>query len=198
MGRAREAALTGTVRAVAKYGSRKATMGDIALIAGIAKATLYNHFRTREELYAAVLIAEVDAVATEAMAADPPTSLAVVLATAARVIGNHPGVRKIAAGEPAVLAALAVPSDGPAWQLARARVGATLSAFGVSAGPAAVELVVRYLASAMLMPMTDDLTVSSAVLLTAGLATAGAEPPVSEPAGSTSDQAPAGSSDTSS
>ena len=51
MGRTREAALAGALAAVTKYGSRKATMGDIAMLAGIAKATLYNHFRTRDDVY---------------------------------------------------------------------------------------------------------------------------------------------------
>ena len=38
-------------------------MGDIAMLAGIAKATLYNHFRTRDDVYLAVVANEVDAVA---------------------------------------------------------------------------------------------------------------------------------------
>src|SRR5665213_4094646 len=63
MGRGHEAALRGALAAVEKYGSRKATMGDIAMMAGIAKATLYNHFRTRDDVYAAVVVAEIDAIA---------------------------------------------------------------------------------------------------------------------------------------
>ena len=57
MGRTRDAALAGAVRSVAKYGARKSTMGDIAMLAGIAKATLYNHFRTKPEVYAATVAA---------------------------------------------------------------------------------------------------------------------------------------------
>jgi AcrR family transcriptional regulator len=220
MGRAREAALTGTVRAVAKYGSRKATMGDIALVAGIAKATLYNHFRTREELYAAVLVFEVEAVATSAAAveisaADPVSRCAAVLAEAARLVGAHPAVRKIAAGEPAVLAALATPGDAPAWKLARTRVATILTAYGVPAEPIAVDLVVRFLASALLLPLAADDAASGAALLTAGLATfvapmltaedvvatmdeTAAQPQVPAPDASTSVLVPADTADTNS
>jgi AcrR family transcriptional regulator len=198
-------------------------MGDIALVAGIAKATLYNHFRTREELYAAVLDFEVEAVAAaaaavEVSAADPVSRCAAVLAEAARLVGAHPAVRKIATGEPAVLAALATPGDGPAWTLARTRASAILTAYGIPAGPAAVELVVRYLASAMLRPLSVDDALTGATLLTAGLASApvvsAAEPPpsaefaaepgaivvlpVPAPEESTSDQVLAGIADTSS
>ncbi len=185
MGRAHEAALSGAVGAVAKYGSRKATMGDIALIAGIAKATLYNHFRTRDELYAAVLVAEVDAIATAVESVGLTGSIevtgsmagsdsviarcAAMLAEAARLVGQHPAVRKIAAEEPAVLAMLATAGESTAWQLARARTGAALSAVGITVGPAGVDLVTRYLASQLLNPMADDVRFASAALLGAGL-----------------------------
>ena len=53
MERTRAAVLDGAARAVEKHGARRATMGDIAVLAGIAKGTLYNHFRTKDAVYAA-------------------------------------------------------------------------------------------------------------------------------------------------
>jgi AcrR family transcriptional regulator len=216
MGRGHEAALAGAVRAVAKYGSR-ATMGDIALIAGIAKATLYNHFRTREELYAAVLIAEIDAVASAAAAsaaAGPAAAAgalvdrgAAAVAEAARLIANNPAVRRVASSEPAVLAALSTPVDGPAWRLARERVVSVLSVAGIAVTPAGVDVVVRYLASQLAAPTSDELRLDAATVLVAGLVgcpgTASGELPsagheAAEPGASSSAPDPAGSSDTSS
>ena len=55
MARTRAAVLDGASRAVEKHGARKATMADIASLAGIAKGTLYNHFRAKEAVYAAAL-----------------------------------------------------------------------------------------------------------------------------------------------
>ena len=42
--------LEATAHCVERYGVRRTTMGDIALKAVVAKATLYNHFRTKHYL----------------------------------------------------------------------------------------------------------------------------------------------------
>src|ERR1700729_3949279 len=69
MARTRAAVLDGAARAVEKHGARKATMADIASLAGIAKGTLYNHFRAKEAVYAAALDAGIRSLATECVAA---------------------------------------------------------------------------------------------------------------------------------
>jgi AcrR family transcriptional regulator len=151
MGRTREAALSGAVRAVAKYGSRKATMGDIAMLAGIAKATLYNHFRTRDDVYRAVVAAEVDAIA--AAAADRlDDGLEAALNEAARMIAEHPALRRIAVDEPAVLARLCTIGDDGAWVAAREHVATVLRSRGLTEHAAGVDLVLRYLGSQVLSP----------------------------------------------
>jgi AcrR family transcriptional regulator len=192
MGRTHEAALRGALAAVAKYGSRKATMGDIAMLAGIAKATLYNHFRTREDVYLAVISAEVESVATAARA-KLPDGLDVAIAEAARLIGEYVAVRKIAVDDPAALAALATPSEGPAWAAARKQIASALSNTGYVDSPAAVDLVLRYFASQLLAPSTAEDRVGAATLLTTAIA---AQPPA-EPMQQL-ESAPAGSADTSS
>jgi AcrR family transcriptional regulator len=58
MGRTRQALLRGAAAAVAAHGTR-VTMAEVATAAGVAKATLYNHLRTREEVLQAVLANEV-------------------------------------------------------------------------------------------------------------------------------------------
>jgi AcrR family transcriptional regulator len=151
MGRTREAALDGAVRAVAKYGSRKATMGDIAMLAGIAKATLYNHFRTRDDVYRAAVASQVDAIAAAA-AGRLSQGLAAVVEEAARLVAEHPAVRKVSLDEPAMLARLATVSGGVSWDRARDHVAAALRSCGVGDSPAAVDLVLRYVASQVLSP----------------------------------------------
>jgi AcrR family transcriptional regulator len=169
MGRTHEAALRGAVAAVEKYGSRKATMGDIAMLAGIAKATLYNHFRTREDVYLAVVAAEIGRVA-EAARTKLPDGLDVAIAEAARLIGEHAALRKVAVDEPAALAALATPGDGPAWTAARTEIAGALTDCGYVVSSAAVDLVLRYLASQLLAPSTAEDRASAASLLTSAVA----------------------------
>ena len=173
MGRGHEAALRGALTAVEKYGSRKATMGDIAMLAGIAKATLYNHFRTRDDVYLAVVVDQVGSIATTARA-KLPDGLDVTIAEAARLIGEHAAVRRIAVDDPTALAALATPGDGPAWTAARAAIASALSDCGYVDSPAAVDLVLRYLASQLLAPSNVEDRTSAAALLMNAIA---AQPP---------------------
>jgi AcrR family transcriptional regulator len=164
MGRTHEAALRGALAAVAKYGSRKATMGDIALLAGIAKATLYNHFRTREDVYAAVAEAEVNAIAVAARA-KIAEGFDVAVAEATRLIADHAALRRVAGDDPAALVALATPDDGAAWVAARAQVTVALTQAGYAATPAAVDVVLRYLTSQLLAPSSPAERTESAVLI---------------------------------
>jgi AcrR family transcriptional regulator len=192
MGRTRESALRGALAAVEKYGSRKATMGDIAMLAGIAKATLYNHFRTRDDVYLAVVVHEVDTVAA-AVRAKLAEGFDAAVTEAARLIGEYAALRRIAADDPAPLALLATPGDGPGWTAARTHIAGALSESGYLDSPAAVDLVLRYLASQLLAPSPAEDRASTATLLTSGVA---AQPPhLSEPG---SEPDPAGSAGTSS
>src|SRR5581483_5452178 len=58
MNRTRAAILEGARRAVEVSGTR-ITMAQVAAAAGVAKATLYNHFRTREAVLDALLEDEI-------------------------------------------------------------------------------------------------------------------------------------------
>lgn len=177
MTRGREATLAGAVLAVTKYGARKATMGDIAMLAGIAKATLYNHFRTRDDVYLAAVAAEVDAIAAAATA-KRADGLDAVFAEAARLVANHPALRRIARDEPATLAALAAPGESTSWNAARAHIGAALLAAGVDASTDSVDLVSRYFASLLSEPSTDAQRRATTALLAQALAVAQAPAPV--------------------
>src|SRR6478752_7215591 len=64
MNRTRAALLDGARRAVEVSGT-KITMAQVAASAGVAKATLYNHFRTREAVLSAVLLDQVRRIADD-------------------------------------------------------------------------------------------------------------------------------------
>ena len=126
-------------------------MGDVATLAGIAKATLYNHFRTRDDVYAAVVVARGRAIAaavSESSAAVRPRDCG----GGNGLLLTNPAIRRLARDEPAVLAAFATPGEGPAWtRPARTWRGA------VAAGRChqrlrRVDLVLRYLTSQLLSP----------------------------------------------
>jgi AcrR family transcriptional regulator len=166
MARTRAAVLDGASRAVEKHGARKATMADIASLAGIAKGTLYNHFRAKEAVYAAALDAGIRTLAAECTAA-AREDLSDALGIAAERIGSNPALRRIAADEPATLAVLMTPTDMPLWGLARSAIRDVLVAAGVATSTSSIDLVLRWLTSFMASAGTDS--VAQANLIAAGV-----------------------------
>ena len=146
MGRTRSAVLDGAGRAIEKHGARRATMADIANLAGVAKGTLYNHFRTKDAVYGAALDTGLRTLAEEC-ATVAAEDLADALALAAERLSTSPPLRRIATDEPAVLAALtAVGTDGE-WAVARDGVRTMLGAAGRTTTEPAVDVVLRWLVS---------------------------------------------------
>jgi AcrR family transcriptional regulator len=74
----RDQILDAAARAFGRYGFRKTSIADIVREAGVARATVYNHFSTKEEIFSAVVKREVtdligkvhDAVARESSTPD--------------------------------------------------------------------------------------------------------------------------------
>jgi AcrR family transcriptional regulator len=142
MGRTRAGLLVGAARAFADHGLRRSTMQSIAAAAGVAKATLYNHFRTKDEVAAALLAVELDRLT--ALAATLPRDQA--LAALSDELGAHPVLRRLAATEPETLTALL--AVGPEqWAELTARLGAALRLDDDGA-----ELAGRWLLGVVLQP----------------------------------------------
>jgi AcrR family transcriptional regulator len=161
MNRTRGALLAGAARAVAATGSR-ITMAQVAAAAGVAKATLYNHFRTRDAVLAALVEHQVDEI-IDAQAGKP---LATALTDAATAIAEHPVRRGLAHVEPALLAAVGRIDDAAAgWQHARAAVGAALAAESRDG----VDTVLRWLASFLLTEASANSIARDVEVLLGGL-----------------------------
>ncbi|MCA1824513.1 MAG: TetR/AcrR family transcriptional regulator [Mycobacteriales bacterium] len=181
MARTRASILAATSRCLLRFGTRKTTMGDIAREAGVAKATLYNHFRSRDEVYAALVGAEVDELLIRADVgftagrgvpggAGSPDAMAAVFADCARAVTDHRVVRRLADSEPGVVAELLRPGS-EAWAGAREHLTERLLEAQVAgavhprraAGDAA-ELVMRWVLSHAMWPASADVEDAAAVL----------------------------------
>jgi AcrR family transcriptional regulator len=161
MSRTRAALLAGAGRAVEVSGT-KITMAQVAAAGGVAKATLYNHFRTREAVLDALVIHQVDAL-IDAQAGKP---LAEALADAATAIATSPVRRGLARVEPAVLATVGrVDLVTAGWRRAREAVDAALAA----AGREGTDTVLRWLASFLITEADLDAIHSDLSVLLAGL-----------------------------
>lgn len=171
MARTRAAALDGAARCIEERGTRRATMSDIAHLGGIAKATLYNHFRTKDDVFAA-LVEDRIAQLGEECARVAESDLAAALALAASRAADHPAVRRVGAEEPAVLASLLVPSDAGGWAVARSAARKVLAAGGRHVSDGSVELLLRWVASHLVAPADEEARTEGAAALAAGLPSA--------------------------
>ncbi len=161
MNRTRAALLDGARRAVETAGT-KITMAQVAASAGVAKATLYNHFRTREAVLDALLLDEVTRLA---VAADG-LPLADALARTASALSDSPLLRTLARVEPATVAALGrIDRTARGWQQARAAVDTALAA----EGRGGAEFVLRWLASFVLSPARPASIAGDLAVLVAAL-----------------------------
>jgi AcrR family transcriptional regulator len=161
MDRTRSALLAGAGRAVEVNGTR-ITMAQVAAAAGVAKATLYNHFRTRETVLVA-LATEQARLLVEEHAGKP---LELALSDAALAISAHPLRRTLSDREPAALAALGrIDANAEGWRVAREGVTKLLAANDRSGA----DLVLRWLASFVLTPADRDAISADAAVLVAAL-----------------------------
>jgi AcrR family transcriptional regulator len=170
------ALLSGAARAVEVSGT-KITMAQVAAAAGVAKATLYNHFRTREAVLAALVVDQAGALVDE----QAGKALETALLDAAAAISRHPVARGLARVEPATLAALGrIDTGAEGWQRARAAVAQALA----DASRGGTDTVLRWLASFLLSPADPATIAADVAVLIAGLPVAGpaaAEAPVDQP-----------------
>ena len=142
MNRTRAGLLAGAARAFAEHGLRRSTMQSIAAAAGVAKATLYNHFRTKDEVASALLAAELDRLT--ALAVTLPRAQA--LAALSDELGAHPVLRRLAGAEPETLTTLLATAP-ERWAELTARLGSALHVDGDAA-----ELAGRWLLGVVLQP----------------------------------------------
>jgi AcrR family transcriptional regulator len=166
--RTRTAILDATAQCIEREGVRRTTMSDVSAQARIAKATLYNHFRTKDDLMAALVLARTEQLAAEC-AELAVAGLAPALEYAGRSLSAAAPLRRIASDEPALAATLATPSAGRAWTAARRGVETVLRESGAPSDDGSVDLVLRWLCSQVLRAAGDAEVTSGARVLAEGL-----------------------------
>ena len=138
-------------------------MAEAADRGGLARATLYNHVRDKDQLLAILLEHESQAVADAFIAAP---DLEAALTTAARMVAEHPALIGLREHEPSALVRLTVPETGAVRTLA----GKCLERRGCSASSVNVDLLLRWLGSFVASPSEPDVRAAQAAALARTLA----------------------------
>ena len=163
MQRARAGAVRGAIETLARRGLRRLTMAETADRGGLARATLYNHVRDKEQLLALLLDHESQNIA---QAFTGGATLEEGLCAAATLIAEHRALTGLREHDPAALLRLSVPEGGPIRELA----AQSLSARGLVADVARVDLLLRWLVSFAASPSDAEGRMAQAKTLARTLA----------------------------
>lgn len=163
MQRARAGAIRGALETLNRRGLKRLTMAETADRGGLARATLYNHVRDKDELLALLLEHESRAIAEAFVSA---ADLESALTAAAALIAEHPALAGLRTHEPAALVRLTAPETGAVRSLA----AQSLAARGCDASESTVDLVLRWLASFVPSPSDPQTRASQAAALARTLA----------------------------
>ena len=161
MERSRRALLAGAREAITKNGLSATSMVDIADFGRVARATLYNHFRSKEELWQALIFDEVESASALFRA---QTTFESSLSALASSIGANPMLRTIARDDPATLVALIRVNDDPIWKEIYRRFSLLAKERKVT-DLATVDLAFRWLISQVAYPLAPDLVPSAAAVV---------------------------------
>ena len=146
------------------------TMSAVADQGGVAKATIYNHFRSRGELLDGLLIDELTLL--DAVAAAAGGELADQLSAVGRDLSANPVLAGLRRHEPEVLLAMtAAATDRGRTSRADAVAEAVAQRLsGADGADERVDLIIRWLCSLAWAPLPDDLVQAEAVALSQVLA----------------------------
>ena len=167
MAKARAGILTGARRSLIDGGIKGLTMSGVADRGGVAKATVYNHFRTKQDVLAAVAMAEIDD-AAEAAWPWLTRDLTTALVTAAEALATSAVVRAVVDRDPGVAASVFPAAEGPGGPCrnhAAALVADALATADRVASAVTVDLVLRWLAAVAVSPPDPLIRQAQAELL---------------------------------
>lgn len=161
MERTRKALLDGAREAVAEKGLTGSSMIDIADFGQVARATLYNHFRSKEELLVALILDEVERASQ--LFRDEANFESGLRALAAYINDNQM-LRTIARTDPAALASLTKVSESELWQQIYDRFSVLAKERKVS-DSAAIDVAFRWLISQIAYPLPTELQANGASMV---------------------------------
>ena len=170
---AEEQILDAAVEAATVHGIERMVVADVAKRAGLSRATVYNHFATKDELVAAAVRREattlIDAVvAASSEEEDLREALRVAVMTTLRLARQHPLLDRVVRAEPERLVPLLTTEDALILPVLRAPVEAVVAARFPGIDPVAgrrfADVIVRLLVSYSLSAPDDPPEVVAAVV----------------------------------
>ncbi|NDH38234.1 MAG: TetR/AcrR family transcriptional regulator, partial [Actinobacteria bacterium] len=146
--RTRGAIMSAAKALLGESGISATNMIDIADRAQVSRASLYNHFRDKHEVFVALVETEIERVATLALVAQ---SRGEALYTISREISEHDGLRKAIERDGDLIAAALTARDHKVWVEVYAQLAKIFATDVVGVG-----LVLRWLMGQVTAPLSDE------------------------------------------
>lgn len=144
----RNALLTTALSLIEEKGLSQTNMIEIADRARVSRASLYNHFRDKNEVFVAVVEMEVERILQLAMR---EKDVAARLTIISRELSTHLALQMALAKDPALIAHLLAKHDGEIWTKIYQGLAAAIASD--SAGTA---LTLRWLIGQIFIPLTAE------------------------------------------
>lgn len=144
----RNALLTTALALIAEKGLAQSNMIEIADRARVSRASLYNHFRDKNEVFLAVVEMELERIIQLALRErEVSTRLAIV----SREVSGHKALAMAVAKDPATLASLLSRHEGEIWSKMYQGLASIVSSDSVGTA-----LVLRWLIGQVFIPLTPE------------------------------------------
>jgi AcrR family transcriptional regulator len=156
--RSRSAILGATKNLIALHGLQATSMIEIADTAEVSRATLYNHFRSKESVMQALLEFEISRILECADSESSPTK---ALSRISIEISTDPALATMRACDPALLTQLLSAGADPLWQQVHDALVEILHS------TVQVELALRWLIGQVFAPLTPEQSAVGAGVITA-------------------------------
>jgi AcrR family transcriptional regulator len=151
MGRARAGLFAGALSCIAKQGVKATSMIEIADEGKIARATLYNHFRSKGELLRALITEEVS---RGIVVASKEDDLRGAVTSLLQFVASHGALQFIVKSEPAVFGRMMAATSDPLWISMRDECEHLFEKHGV-ASPMQREVLFRLVLSSVIQPVSE-------------------------------------------
>ena len=144
----RNALLTTALALISEKGLAQTNMIEIADRARVSRASLYNHFRDKNEVFIAVVEMELERILQLAMREKEVASRLAILS---REVSSHRALAMALSKDPALIATVLARHEGELWT----KIYQGLAAV-VSSDAAGTALTLRWLIGQVFIPLTPD------------------------------------------
>lgn len=144
----RNALVTTALALVCEKGLAGTNMIEIADRARVSRASLYNHFRDKNEVFLAVLELELERIINLALRT---SSISERLFIISREISSHPALARVVSTDPATIAIILANRESESWVKIYQALASVIATDATGAA-----IVLRWLVGQVFLPLSDE------------------------------------------